>query len=216
VTLEQRFKNPADAKGAIEAVYRFPLDAEAVLRGFTVSLDDGTVVAGRVQEKARAAEAYDDALAGGHGGFLLQEDNETKDVFSLRVGNLPPGAGATVRMTYVAQVDEEAPEEAGGNSTLRFVLPTAVAPRYAPAGDQPPELYQHAAELLATWPKDLLQIKGKVTAASPILGLSPHTFKEEASLEVDGGNSAAFALTAAHLGAFCLFLCLFLCLFVCF
>lgn len=27
VRLEQRFKNPSEAKGAIEAVYRFPLDA---------------------------------------------------------------------------------------------------------------------------------------------------------------------------------------------
>jgi hypothetical protein len=182
-----------------------------------------------VQGKKQAAETYDDALASGHGGFLLQEvrvpvavcvsiafhsstdhtqiqpiqpkqDNEMKDVFSLRVGNLPPGASATVRMTYVAQIDEEVPEETGGNSTLRFVLPTAVAPRYAPASDQPPELYQHAEALLAKWPKDLLKIKGKLTAASPILGLVPHTFKEEAALELEGGNTASFSLAASHLG----------------
>lgn len=167
-----------------------------------MELDDGTVVQGRVQEKQRATDTYDDALAGGHAGFLLQEDNEMKDVFALRVGNLAPGASATVRLAYVAQVDEEAPEEPEGNTALRFVLPTAVAPRYAPRSDQPPELYQHAEVALAKWPKDLLKIKGKITAATPILGLAPHTFKDEASLEVDGGATAAFALTAAHLGEF--------------
>ena len=73
VTLEQRFHNPKDAKASIEAVYRFPLDAEAVLRGFAVELEDGTVVKGRVEGKKQAAETYDDALASGHGGFLLQE-----------------------------------------------------------------------------------------------------------------------------------------------
>ena len=168
-----------------------------------MELDDGTVVQGRVQETQRAADTYDDALAGGHAGFLLQEDNEMKDVFALRVGNLAPGASATVRLSYVAQIDEEAPEEeagGGGNTSLRFVLPTAVAPRYAPRSDQPPELYQHAEAALAKWPNDLLKIHGKITAATPILGLAPHTFKEEASLEVDGGSTAAFALTAAHLG----------------
>lgn len=200
VTLEQCFVNPTEAKEALEITYRFPLDAEAVLRGFTVELEDGTVVKGQVQEKEKAADTYDDALASGHGGFLLQEDNEMKDVFSLRVGNLPPGGSATVRLTYVAQIDEEVPEEAGGNSVVRFVLPTAVAPRYSPAGDQPPELYQHAAALLADWPKDLLKIKGTVTAASPILALYPHTFKEETSLELAGSNTASFALTAGHLG----------------
>ena len=171
-----------------------------MLKSFSVELDDGTVVTGQVQERQRAADTYDDALAGGHAGFLLQEDNEMKDVFSLRVGNLAPGAAATVRLTYVAQVDEEAPEDPGGNSSLRFVLPTAVAPRYAPRSDQPPELYQHAEAVLAKWPKDLLKVTGRITAATPILGLAPHTFKEEASLDVDGGSSAAFGLTAAHLG----------------
>ena len=165
----------------------------------------------RIQD---AKERYDDALAGGHGGFLLSEERETQDIFSLRVGNLPPQSVATVKLTYVAQVDEEADEPtegkkgSGGDTTLRFVLPTAVAPRYAPAMDAPPELQSHAEAFLASWPKDLLKVSGSVATGAPILGLVPHTFKEECGYEIlgqqqEGGNAASyratFAFEAGHL-----------------
>jgi Ca-activated chloride channel family protein len=47
-------------------------------------------------------------------------------VFQASIGNLPPGKEVTVKLTYVTEL----PVEEG---RLRFVIPTTVSPRYAPA-----------------------------------------------------------------------------------
>ena len=45
-----------------------------------------------------------------------------------KIGNLAPGSGATIRLTYVTELKVE-----GGE--VRFYLPTTIAPRYIPATD---------------------------------------------------------------------------------
>ena len=110
----------------IEAVYVFPLDESAAVCGFE-AIVDGTLVVGEVQERDKAFERYDDAMAEGHGAFLL--DEERPDVFQASIGNLPPGKEVLVRLTYVTEL----PVDEG---RLRFVIPTTVAPRYAPAEDR--------------------------------------------------------------------------------
>ena len=54
----------------------------------------GRVVVASVEEREKAFEEYDDALAAGHGAYLL--DEERADVFTASVGNMPPG-GRPVR-----------------------------------------------------------------------------------------------------------------------
>jgi Ca-activated chloride channel family protein len=43
----------------------------------------------------------------------------------MSVGNLPPGKSVKITITYVAQLETE-------GESLRFVLPTTIAPRYTP------------------------------------------------------------------------------------
>lgn len=124
VTLSQRFRN-AEAR-PIEAAYVFPLDEGAAVCAFE-ALVDGRRVAGTVMEKEKAFEAYDEAIAAGNGAFLLDEENA--DVFTVSVGNLPPGKEVVVRITTVSELSAE-------GDALRFVLPATVAPRYAPAEDR--------------------------------------------------------------------------------
>ena len=124
VTVSQRFRNAEDRP--IEAVYVFPLDEGAAVCGFE-ALIDGARVVGRVKEREEAFAAYDDALAAGHGAYLL--DEERPDVFTASIGNLPPGREALVRVSYVAELARE-------DDVIRFTLPTTVSPRYAPAGDR--------------------------------------------------------------------------------
>lgn len=124
VTLSQRFRN-AEAS-PIEATYVFPLDEGAAVCAFE-ALVDGRRVAGTVMEKERAFEAYDEAIAAGNGAFLL--DEEKADVFTVSVGNLPPGKEVVVKITTVSELSAE-------GDALRFVLPATVAPRYAPAEDR--------------------------------------------------------------------------------
>jgi Ca-activated chloride channel family protein len=124
VTVSQRYRNTEDAP--LEAVYVFPLDEGAAVCGFE-ALIDGAHVVGRVKEREEAFAAYDDAMALGHGAYLL--DQERPDVFTASIGNLPPGKEAVVRITYVAELARDGDD-------LRFALPTTVSPRYAPESDR--------------------------------------------------------------------------------
>ncbi len=102
LVLSQRFRNDEDVP--IEAVYKFPLDEGAAVCGFEVEID-GRRIVGRVEEREKAFEAYDEALAAGHGAYLL--DEERADVFTASVGNLPPGGEAVLRITTVSELPLE-------------------------------------------------------------------------------------------------------------
>ena len=97
--LTQRYRN--DETRPIEAVYLFPLDEGAAVAGFEALIGDLHVV-GEVKGRDEAFETYDDALAAGHGAYLL--DQERPDVFTASVGNVPPGAEVVVRITTVAEL----------------------------------------------------------------------------------------------------------------
>jgi len=124
VTISQRYVNREDRP--IEAVYVFPLDEGAAVCAFEAVIDGVRVVA-RAKEREEAFADYDDAMAAGHGAYLL--DQERPDVFTASIGNLPPGREVLVRVSYVAELAIEGDD-------VRFVLPTTVSPRYAPAEDR--------------------------------------------------------------------------------
>lgn len=122
--LSQRYRNAE--RVPIEASYVFPLEESSAVCAFEVQVD-GLRVAGQLAERERAFATYDDALGDGHGAYLL--DQERPDVFTAHLTNLAPGAEVVVILTVVAE-----PTWAGAD--LRLVLPTAVAPRYAPARER--------------------------------------------------------------------------------
>jgi hypothetical protein len=124
VVLLQRYRN--DEKQPIEAVYKFPLNEAAAVCGFEATID-GRRVVGQVEEREKAFEKYDEAMAAGHGAYLL--DQERADVFTVSVGNVPPGKEVVLRITTVAELALE-------GDAIRFVLPTTISPRYAPAEDR--------------------------------------------------------------------------------
>jgi Ca-activated chloride channel family protein len=124
VVMTQRYRN--QETNPIEAVYVFPLEEGAAVSGFEAIID-GVHVVGAVQEREKAFDTYDDALAGGHGAYLL--DQERPDVFTASIGNVPPGKEVQVRITYVAELSAEA-------DGIHFALPTTVSPRYAPDEDR--------------------------------------------------------------------------------
>ena len=124
LVVSQRFRN--DEMQAIEAVYKFPLDEGSAVCGFEI-LIDGRRIEGRVEAREVAFAEYDDAIADGHGAYLLEE--ERPDIFSVSVGALPPGAEAVVRVTTVAELSME-------GDAIRVTIPTTISPRYAPAVDR--------------------------------------------------------------------------------
>jgi Ca-activated chloride channel family protein len=124
VTCSQRYRNRDHRP--IEAVYVFPLDESAAVCGFAAVVN-GVRFEGCVRPRDEAFAKYDDAMSEGHGAFLL--DEERPDVFTASIGNLEPGAEVQIELTYVTELSCE-------GESLRFMLPTTVAPRYAPPEDR--------------------------------------------------------------------------------
>ncbi|KAM9811854.1 von Willebrand factor A domain-containing protein 5A-like [Syngnathus typhle] len=114
---------------AIEAVFVFPLPADAAVCHFSAKIGQTEIVAD-VKEKQEAREEYDDALSSGQQAFLLEESEQSPDIFSSSVGSLPPGESASIRLAYVTELAVEAD---GG---LRFCLPVVLNPRYQPRGSE--------------------------------------------------------------------------------
>ena len=96
VTVTQRYTNLEAVD--IEAVYVFPLEEGAAVCGFTARVGD-RLIRGRVEEREKAFEVYDDAMAAGHGAFLL--DQERPNIFTVSVGNLRPQQSIEIAITYV-------------------------------------------------------------------------------------------------------------------
>jgi Ca-activated chloride channel family protein len=120
LSVRQMFVNALDEP--VEATYIFPLPDRAAVRGFRMELT-GRIIDGVLEERAKARENYDKAIAAGHHAAIAEE--ERPGVFTLRVGNLMPGEQATVQLDLAGVLPY-----CGGEVTFRF--PLVVAPRYIP------------------------------------------------------------------------------------
>jgi Ca-activated chloride channel family protein len=120
MTLTQTFVNSTDE--VLEATYIFPLPDRAAVTAFRMEVA-GRVVEAELKERAQARKEYDQAIAKGHRAAIAEEDRP--GVFTLRVGNLPPGETATVKLTLCGPLLYDS-----GEATFRF--PLVVAPRYIP------------------------------------------------------------------------------------
>lgn len=113
----------------LEAVFVFPLPGDAAVCHFSAKIGQKEIVA-EVKEKQEAREEYDDALSSGQQAFLLEESEQSPDIFSLSVGSLPPGESASIRLEYVTELAVQA------DDGLRFCLPAVLNPRYQPEGSE--------------------------------------------------------------------------------
>ncbi|XP_041662222.1 von Willebrand factor A domain-containing protein 5A-like [Cheilinus undulatus] len=111
----------------LEAVFVFPLPGDAAVCHFSAKIGQTEIVA-EVKEKQKAREEYDDALSSGRQAFILEESEQSPDIFSLSVGCLPPKESASIRLEYVTELAVQA------DDGLRFCLPTVLNPRYQPQG----------------------------------------------------------------------------------
>ena len=118
--VSQTFVNTYDQP--LEATYIFPLPDRAAVTRFRLDVA-GRVVEGQLQERGQARAAYNQAIAQGHRAAIAEE--ERSNVFTLRVGNIPPGESARVRLTLTGPL-----EFVDGEVTFRF--PLVVAPKYIP------------------------------------------------------------------------------------
>ncbi|MCY0994472.1 VIT domain-containing protein [Nannocystis sp. ILAH1] len=126
--IQQTFVNHTAAP--IETTYIFPLPDRAAVHAFRMQLRD-RVVDGVIDERGRARDIYEHAIAAGQRAAIAEEDRP--GVFTLRVGNLLPGEHAVITLRTVGPLPIE-----DGEVTWSF--PLVVAPRYSPgallAGEQ--------------------------------------------------------------------------------
>ncbi|XP_058036966.1 von Willebrand factor A domain-containing protein 5A-like isoform X2 [Ahaetulla prasina] len=127
VVSELQYQN--EENNPVEATFVFPLDDDAAVYAFE-GLIGGTRIEAQIREKKQAEQEYEDALSEGHQAFLLEREENTSDIFTCNLGNLPPGVEATLKLRYVQALPVE-PDDA-----VRFVLPAVLNPRYVPAGSE--------------------------------------------------------------------------------
>ncbi|KAE8299772.1 Poly [ADP-ribose] polymerase 4 [Larimichthys crocea] len=101
VIIFQKYTNLSSVP--IEAKYVFPLDDSAAVCGFEAFIN-GKHVVGQVKEKETARKEYKQAIEKGHGAYLMDQD--APDVFTISVGNLPPGATVLIKVTRVQQLNQ--------------------------------------------------------------------------------------------------------------
>ncbi|XP_065105067.1 protein mono-ADP-ribosyltransferase PARP4-like isoform X3 [Paramisgurnus dabryanus] len=116
VIIFQTYTNQSEVP--IEAKYVFPLEETAAVCGFEAFIN-GKHVIGKVKEKEQARKEYRQAIERGHGAYLMDQD--APDVFTISVGNLPPGATVLIKVTFITELVVR-----GGS--IIFSLPGSVAP----------------------------------------------------------------------------------------
>src|SRR6476659_10733523 len=120
VNVKQEFENPFKEK--IEAVYVFPLPANAAVDDMTMVVGDRTV-RGKILRREEAQAVYDAAKAGGQVAGLL--DQERPNIFTQSVANILPGEKVKITISYVETLKYEA-------GSYEFSFPMVVGPRYIP------------------------------------------------------------------------------------
>lgn len=107
-------------KKPIEAVYTFPLASGAVLLGLKVAIG-GRELKGVVTEKPSAEEKYEEAITDGNAVVMLEQLEP--GLYSMNVGNILADEEARVTIIYTELYCWQ-------RDTLRFHLPTTIAPRF--------------------------------------------------------------------------------------
>lgn len=125
VEVHQRFVN--DHTEALECTYVFPLSGGCAVSDFEMRV--GTrVIKGVVEERGQARATYQKALNEGKRAALLEQERD--DVFTVQVGNIPPGEEVSVVLTY----SEKLAFFEDGRTEI--MLPLVVAPRYIPGEEE--------------------------------------------------------------------------------
>ncbi|KAG0639015.1 hypothetical protein HOY80DRAFT_1022778 [Tuber brumale] len=123
-TLTQVYHN-SSTKAIAESQYTFPLYESSAVTDFQALVGEKTIK-GVVQEKAKAEAIYQAAKSAGKVTALFTQD--TGEVFTTSVGNIPAGGSVVVVIKYVHELKQDIDVDG-----VRLVIPTVIAPKYGNA-----------------------------------------------------------------------------------
>ncbi|HRF60514.1 MAG TPA: VIT and VWA domain-containing protein [Fimbriimonadaceae bacterium] len=159
VVVVQTFVNPS--KTPIEAIYTFPLPAEAAVDRMRMRI--GTrIVEGEIKRREEARAIYEAAKAQGQVASLL--DQERPNIFTQSVANVMPGAKIEVEISYVELLKFEEGE-------FEFKYPMVVGPRYIGATVPDPSKVDPPTVAKGTRSGTTIDIEVAIDAGAPITGL---------------------------------------------
>ncbi|CDW78536.1 UNKNOWN [Stylonychia lemnae] len=95
IDIIQTFYN--DTQDPLEVTVNIPIDEDYGIGKLTVEIGD-QVIEGKILEKQKAQEKYEDAIAQGHTATIASEDNEKDEIIKLTIGNLLPGQEAKLEI----------------------------------------------------------------------------------------------------------------------
>jgi hypothetical protein len=125
--------------GNWKARYEIPFDEQGAINEFRATYDN-RVIEGVVKSDEEAQQEFDEAIDNGQDAFLGTQTDA--GVFKLEFGNVPLGVLIKVEFVYVAEV------QARDRETLRFVIPSTLAPEMNPSVASS-ELYDNGAFTLS-------------------------------------------------------------------
>lgn len=137
VLLTQTYRNLESS--SIEVVYTFPLPLDAVLLELVMEIGERRLT-GVVQKKAEAEGRYEEAIEEGDTAVLLEKAGP--GLYAVNVGNLQPGERAVIKFRYSQLLHWQ-------GDSLRFQMPTTLAPRYGDpsgAGLEPHQEPEHTLQ----------------------------------------------------------------------
>lgn len=123
-TLTQTFVNPNKDSTLEELIYQFPLYDGVSVVSFVCTVGS-RVIRGVVKERQEAKQTYNDAVSRGKTAGLMEQSLDAADVFTTRIGKVPPGEHIRIDLAYLGELKHDA--EVDG---VRFTIPTSIAPRY--------------------------------------------------------------------------------------
>ena len=132
IEIQQTFLNETDE--VVEATYMFPTDPDehTVVSRVMFALGDKTVE-GKVIEKQKAHEKYEDALASGNAAVMVEESDKDKDLLKMSIGGIQPAQEVNVRIQLLKHLEIEA-----GAYCLR--VPTSYFIKFGNAAEGGPQV----------------------------------------------------------------------------
>ncbi|MEA1924095.1 MAG: VIT and VWA domain-containing protein [Pseudomonadota bacterium] len=129
-TITQTYLN--SEPNPIEAVYTFPLSARAVLLNLEVKIGKRELQ-GLIVEKKLAEEQYEDAITNGNTAIMLEQLQT--GMYTMNVGNILAREEVSISIIYAELYTWQ-------GESLRYILPTTIAPRYGNPEEAGLELHQ--------------------------------------------------------------------------
>ncbi|WP_415036892.1 VIT and vWA domain-containing protein [Azonexus sp.] len=124
--LVQKYKNDTDTN--LELSYTFPVPVSGTLLSFAVAIGERKFE-GQVIPRAQAETRYEETIGEGNSAFRLQEVRA--GMYNATLGNVMPGEEVAITLSYAEPLS-------WNGKSIRYRLPTTIAPRYGePSGMQP-------------------------------------------------------------------------------